>query len=141
MSTPPTKKPAPHHPHPPENTMAWYFYEFWPVMLFAFCFILMCSTPVALSAISGAHQRYSTSGVVDFRVGLGLFAAFVASLAVLFTLPRMIGWYVWLLGVFALVFFNGFHPYNALHWGPWIAIWYLTALFLGNFFLPRKEQE
>lgn len=141
MADPKKNEPTAHH-HPPENTVGWYFYEFWPVMFFGMCFIIMCSMPVMLSVVFGTNDIYSSSDIVDFRFGLAMLIAFCFSLVVLFVVPRFIGWYVFILGMLGLVFMKDpVHNDIALSWGPWIALLFLTELFAANFFLPRMEEK
>ncbi len=125
------------HEHPPEHTFGWYFYEFWPIMLFGGLFVIMCAIPISLSGLFAASDVYSSSDQVWAPWGLFIIGAFLVCLTLMFVLPRLVGWAVFLIGVAWLVLAEGA---TAMNWGPWMAILFLFFMLVGNVALPQKKE-
>ncbi len=125
------------HSHPPEHTFGWYFYEFWPVMLFGGFFVLMCAIPISLSGLFSASDVYSSADQVWAPWGLFIIGAFLLCLTLLFTAPRLVSWAVFFIGVAWLILAEGA---TAMNWGPWMAILFLGYMLVASFLFPQKKE-
>jgi hypothetical protein len=107
--------------HPPEGSRAWFFHEFWPLMLFGGCFLLMMSIPLVMTGFLTLHA-------------LLILKTFILALIITLTLPKLLAPY---LLVMALVMF-GMQP-GAWQVGTSIGVCFLSFLVLGIFALPRPK--
>jgi hypothetical protein len=143
MSKPPT--PSEHHESHhdfdisnPEGRMTWFFREFWPIMIPASFFLLMCALPLTLSGMM--HNPFSASDVVWPLYGILLIAEFLMAVVLICLAPRLLGVYMLVLAVYGLIFAENFKAYtvafvsDGLH--TWmistIATLFLTYLLIGN---------
>ncbi len=125
-----------HHHHPKENTVGWYFYEFWPIMVFGLFFVIMCSVPVALSMNFAATDVFSSANFVWWGYGLLIIASFLVAWVLTFLAPKFLGVYMFLLGVAALIMVeNG----TGMNWGKSIAVCYLAFVFFGSIMLAKSK--
>lgn len=138
-----SQQPSSHRPddfereHPTPNTVAWYFYEFWPVMLFGGLFVLMVSVPLILSGAFAKADVFSSSDFVWAPYGLLIIAAFLVAWVITFCLPQIIGWYIFGLGLLALVSAEG---WTATDWGKSLAFFFLLFVFLGNIYMFQVKK-
>ncbi|MEB3286411.1 MAG: hypothetical protein VKJ04_02795 [Vampirovibrionales bacterium] len=117
-----------HQNHPEPNTVGWYFFEFWPVMVFGSCFVLMMAIPLCLSGAFAAGDYYSQASVWA-PYGLLIIGAFLMAWLVTFIAPWAMGAYVFLLGVYALIMVENV---TAMNWGWMLAVLFLAFMVLGN---------
>jgi hypothetical protein len=109
--------------HPQEGTRAWLFHEFWPIMLFAGFFVLMCSIPLVLT------------GILTLQ-GLSILAVFIAALMLVSFVPRTLPLFL------LFVAFNWFvvTP-QAWDKGAWIVTTFFAFTLIGMAILPLKACE
>lgn len=126
------------HAHPKEGTVGYFFFEFWPIMMFVGLFLMMCALPMFLSP--------------DFSAVLSPWAAFillsfVGSLAVLFLATRWIGMYLAVVSVAAFIVTFITYPESIKIFAIyWIAILFVLYVLVGMIFFPqemarKKRQE
>lgn len=125
-----------HGNHPKENTVAWYFHEFWPIMIFGGFFVLMCAVPVALSTNFAANDVFSSANFVWWGYGLLIISAFIIAWLITFLAPKFMGVYMFLLGVAALILTE--HA-TATQWGSMIAVQFLAFVFFGSILLAKSK--
>lgn len=120
------------------GTPSWYFEEFWPVMIFGTCFVLMMAVPLALSSGFAKVDFYSQGAQVWGPYGLLIIGAFILAFLIAFTLPAIMGLYILCLGVYSLILVENA---TATAWGPWIALFFLLFVLVGNIYmyLARKS--
>lgn len=97
---------------PPEGSAAWYFHEFWPVMVFGSFFTLMFALPLVFS---GTLSLY----------GLLIALCLLGGVAVLVSRPKWMATYLLLWGAILLIINPG-----SIHVGFWpILMFFASALF------------
>lgn len=123
----------PEHAHPPEGTVSYFFYEFWPIMMFAGFFIMMCSLPMFLSP--------DFSKVLSLPA-LGIILAFIGALAVTFMATRWIGVYMFTISLVSFLLTFVVYPESiSVFAAYWIALLFVTFVLVGMIFLPQKIQK
>lgn len=140
-----------HHAHPPEGTIAWFFYEFWPIMFFGGLFVMMCALPMILipssaSTIAAMTDPHKTIKLIRDIVlspfALCIISAFLGAIAVTLYATRMIGLYLFLvaLAAFTIIFVSFPEAITKFHI-TWIAIYMLGAIFVAMIFLPQRASK
>lgn len=112
-----------HAEHPPEGTVAWFFFEFWPIVLFGGLFVLMCTLPLIFSGFLSLQA-----------LGIGL--AFLLAFAVTFLATRFLGLYLFALGVIAFTL----QP-QAFSMATWVGLFFLLFVLIGAMVLPQKKSN
>jgi len=122
----------------PEKRIGWFFQEFWPVMIPASFFLIMCALPLTLSGM--LHNPFCASDVVWPLYGLLLIAEFIMAVILIWLAPRLLGVYMLVLAIYGLIFAENFKAYtvgfisDGAH--TWMisvpAILFLTYLVIGN---------
>lgn len=121
-----------------ETRAVWFFHEFWPMMIFGALFVLMVSLPVILSGQFAALNKFVTSDVVWSGYGLLIIGAYLLALALTFTMPRLMGWYLLVLSILALVVTEGGEAWAV---GPSIAVIFAVYMLVAIAVLPRREEK
>ncbi len=85
----------------PGDRVAWFFYEYWPIIVPGSCFLLLCALPLTLSGMM--HNPFSSADVVWSGYGLLLIAEFVVAVLVIALAPRFLGIYLLLLAIYSLI--------------------------------------
>jgi hypothetical protein len=122
----------------PEGRFLWFFEEFWPIILPASCFLLMCALPLTLSGM--LHNPFSASDHVWAGYGIMIIAEFLGAIALLCLAPRFLGIYMLVLAIYGLVFAENFNAYRIAFVSDgqhtWmissIAILFCTYVVIGN---------
>ncbi len=133
-----------HHPERSEQEskpgyrIQWFFHEFWPILLFGSFFVIMCALPLILSSQFAAMRDFSTSDIVWGPYGLLIIGAFLVAILLTFFAPRLLAWYLFLLGVLALVLAEGTAAFRV---GASVAIVFLGFVLFGIFVLPQKRNK
>lgn len=121
-----------------EGRFLWFFEEFWPIIVPATCFLLMCAIPLTLSGM--LHNPFSSSDIVWGGYGVLLVAEFIGAVVILCLAPRFLGIYLLILAIYGLIFAENFNAYkvgfvsDGQH--TWmissIAILFSTYIVIGN---------
>jgi hypothetical protein len=122
----------------PEGRVTWFFQEFWPIIIPASFFLLMCAIPLTLSGMM--HNPFSAADSVWPFYGLLLIAEFLLAVVLIWLAPRLLGVYMLVLAIYGLIFAENFKAYTAgfvsdgAH--TWMisvpAILFLTYVVIGN---------
>lgn len=130
----------------PEGRFNWFFAEYWPIILPASLFLIMCALPLTLSGM--LHNPFSSSDVVWGGYGLLLIVEFVVAVIILCLAPSLLGPYMLGLGIYSLIAAEngkawtvGFLNDGAHH--TWminsIAILFLSYVLIGNLVFLRAS--
>lgn len=139
MAQEPAKKPQGHSPsHPEPNTVGWYFFEFWPIMVFGTCFVLMMALPLTMSEGFAAGDVFSSSDFVWAPYGILIIAAFLLGWLITFVVPRLMGAYIFCLAVYALILTENV---TAMNWGWTLAILFLGFVVFGGIYMLKVKDE
>lgn len=122
----------------PGGRFTWFFKEFWPIILPASCFLIMNALPLTLSGMM--HNYFSSSDVVWGGYGLLLITEFLLAVAIVCLAPHLLGVYMLLLSIYALVTAENGHAWTAGFisdgHNTWmintISILFLTYMAIGN---------
>jgi hypothetical protein len=109
--------------HPPEGSRAWFFHEFWPLLLFGSFFLLMMAIPLVMT------------GFLTLQ-GILILKTFGLALVLTLTLPRLLAPY--LLAMALIVF--AMQP-GAMQVGTSIAVCFVAFTLLGMAWLPQRKSS
>jgi hypothetical protein len=135
---------AAHSHHPPEGTIAWFFYEFWPIMFFVALFVLMFCLPLILinpelTNMAAGTLAKMVHDVLLSPAALGIMTAFLLGLAITLWATRFLGLYMLALTALAFgVIFIQYPKASQVLYIQWVAGMMLVFVLLGTIFLPQK---